>query len=383
MKKEAALQKNKVPLSSREQGARVSWGEGCQIKKNKQMRFLVLSVIFLLVAVLVTRQIFSISRFLTTSFLGRGSFLTTTKISNNHLNLLINVNPKEGRNIIVASLALEKKNISPVEKKMFLVFLPDNLYVNVPQGYGDYQLSSVFALGQLEKKSEFSGADLLARTVSSFLAIPIDGYMEVETKEVNLKNKDAVLAVLKSDLGRGNLIKYVLSGNPNSFKSTFSPLSLWGFSEQINTIGRDQVGVYDLKDSNALKKETLADNTTVMKADLGQVDQFLSGTFFDDRVANERLKVEVWNGTEKEGFGSEIGRIVTNLGGNLVNVGNNDGSRMEKTLIFGGQSYTIQRLAKYLAIPIKEDLSLNPRSDITIALTEDIWKRMYSQTKTE
>lgn len=94
-------------------------------------------------------------------------------------------------------------------------------------------------------------------------------------------------------------------------------------------------------------------------------------TLTDQGIADENISIQIINATNITGFGQRLGRVLTNMGADVIDVSTAQNIQ-EKTTIqyFGTKSYTVNRLAKLLGIPATE-IATQPIANIVITLGSD------------
>lgn len=219
---------------------------------------------------------------------------------------------------------------NPKEKRIILLKIPETVVVAVPGEFGEWQLRSVYDLGEINKKG--GGIGLLKQTISTFLGIPIDGFLDME--DVNEAfDADAGLEFL-----RGNLIFSL-----TSFSKVKTDLTLWELIRLkmgIASTRFDKVEKLDL--TKVLDKGNLADGTQVFLADPVKLDSMLIG-FADPAIKAEHKTVAIFNATEKVALAQKASRIITNMGGNVI-ITANAPQKQDSSLVWGEKSATLKRI---------------------------------------
>ena len=80
-------------------------------------------------------------------------------------------------NIVVRAKNVSLLSFNPQTQKITLISIPSNTYLDVPKGFGYWELRSVYDLGESQK--ELGGDRLLARTLTNFFALPIEGFLDL------------------------------------------------------------------------------------------------------------------------------------------------------------------------------------------------------------
>lgn len=263
-------------------------------------------------------------------------------------------------NLVVKTDSLSVLVFNPSKRQATIVKLPDNIFLEVAHGLGKWQLSSVYNLG---------GGKLLKDSVMSFMAVPIDGFIEFSgpwqkegVSEFIRQNPISILtrlSYIKTDLTLWELIRLKFG---------------------LSQVRFDKVKTLDLLALRVLNKINLADGTGVLVADPIKLDSVLAD-FSDPQIQAEHQTVAVFNATPYPGLAQEAARIITNLGANVITTANAQG-KLTSSQIFGEQSKTLKRLAQIFSYDkiSQPDLGLqSSRAQINLIVGEDFYQRMGSQ----
>ncbi len=206
-------------------------------------------------------------------------------------------------NVVVSASNTFVISVNPKAATASKVGLPDDLYVSsVAHGYGQYTITKVFDVGQLDRR----GGEVLSDTVSDYLGIPIDGYVRLP----------------KTASGE---IHNVFSAVMFAVQARQTDLSFFDrilFAWSLARMRYDKVDVVDLgKSASPL---LLADGSTGVGLEKEVVDSLLVDEFLETKIRQEDLRIQVVNSTEYAGLGSRGARILTNIGMKVVSVDTTD-----------------------------------------------------------
>lgn len=82
-------------------------------------------------------------------------------------------------------------------------------------------------------------------------------------------------------------------------------------------------------------------------------DRLIASLFTDTAIAEEKLSIEVVNGTSISGLGNRLGRYIANMGGNVVAISTADSVQKESKIVYAGnKTYTVEKLGKLLRFPV-------------------------------
>jgi hypothetical protein len=233
--------------------------------------------------------------------------------------------------------------------------------VVVPQGFGGHKLKEVYSLGALTKPQ--ANLDLTALTVKKLLAVPIDGYIVTD---------DAGLGQISKYLGGGLRLVRLL---PNLFTEVRRQIKT---NLSFPTLLRVGQMIWSSKSSGDvwhISREELFD--------WQHLDLKLAEHFMDSKIVEERLKIQVLNGTEKQGLATHVSRYVKNLGGDVIVIGNYEQTDLKQSFFVLPEAdlenlHTVERLKEVLQI---DDIrpgqnEVEKRADLTIVLGLDSWKNL-------
>lgn len=234
-------------------------------------------------------------------------------------------------NTVISSDSSNRVNllsINIVEETAVLIIIPHNVYLDVPPNYGKYRLGSVWDLGELDKK----GGRLLSETIQDFAAVPVDGFIRLSTPITNDYQDNILRGILN-----WKLLEDMAKGKIKTNLSVFDigRLILKGVSLRF-----DKIKIYDLEKMGILDELILADGSKTEIIDDEKLDYYTKDEFRENDIVLENLKSEVLNASGQLGLGAKTARILTNLGIDVLTVGNFDGqpdsidfSKREKCVI--------------------------------------------------
>lgn len=317
-----------------------------KVKKRTKLALIVLSLVagLLLLSWLIkfTQNLFS---------------LPTNQYHKNYL-----WNGEFNLNLVVKSEKISLLTYKPKENSIVIVTIPDNTFLEVPEGHGKWQLGSVYGLG---------GNKLLTKTLMFFLAVPIDGFLDFSNSES--KSASEIVAILRQNPVSG---LDLLSG----LKTNLTMWELFKLKLGIIGVRFDKVEELDLDKLQVLDKESLSDNTPVLTSDPVKLDSVLA-RLADSAVTSERKSIAVFNATETPQLANKWARLVTNLGGNVIIISNAQ-NKFKKTQVTGEASKTFTRLQQIFAIGCKDmaecgkvnpaDNLVSSRAEINVFVGEDM-----------
>lgn len=302
-----------------------------KIKKKTQLALIILG---LLLALLLMSQIFSFTRLIHHPLRSKEPAKNYTWNGEFNLNLVFRTKP------------LSLASYNPKEKRITIIVIPDETLIDVPFGFGRWQLRSVYDLAE---GSSFSGERLIKQSISSFLGIPVDGI-----------SSDNLVDLLRRNLFSGVTLLPKLQTDLTLLELARLKIGLLG-------VRFDKIKQIDLSPLNVLEIEKLADGTEIFIADPVRLDSILSD-FAEPNVRSEHLSVAVFNATEKPLLAQRAKRIIENLGGVVIATQNAPGS-LDKSYVDGEKSKTLDRLRQIFDLDCLKDPKCDkiPASDLGLA----------------
>lgn len=323
-------------------------------KRSRRVK-LALGVLGLLVGILILS---SVIRFTQTLFSPWKTPLNTHKnyLWNGEFNI----------NLLLRSAHISVLVFNPKEEKITIINIPDETYLEVPYGFGSWQLRAVYALG--ESQNGLGGYKLLVDTLTNFLAIPIDGFLDLSSLSPQRSATEIIEQLRKNPFSGPGFLPVL--------KTNLTAWELLRFKLGINNVRFDKVKELDLDKLHTLDHEKLPDGTPIFTADPVKLDSVLSDVA-DPLITGEHKSIAVFNGTKKPQLAQKWARLITNLGGNVIITGN--GEKVDKTQVTGVSSATLRRLQQIFGVDKDDKNSLNPdiassRAQINLLLGENYAK---------
>lgn len=245
-------------------------------------------------------------------------------------------------NLVIKAKTISVLSFNPISKQVKVINLPDALYLTLPGGFGNWQLASVFDLGQAEKDK--LGAKLLKTSLANFLGIPIDGLIEF-TGTSGQKDAYQLVSILKD-----GIFAYIKL-SPN-IKTDLSSREILGFVWGLSKVRFDKINRLDLINTGVLDKSQLPDGTPIYTSDPDRIDS-IAVKLAEDNIVSEKVPVAVLNATKTPGLAQKGARVIANLGGNVI-ISANASQTKGKSVIFvssklGQNSVTLKRLSEVFA----------------------------------
>lgn len=223
-------------------------------------------------------------------------------------------------------------------KEAFFFELNGEEKIQLVRGYGEYQLKTIYKLGELDKR----GIDLLKESIQHFFSIPISGAI------VFPKSNDLEKILFESFLGK----------TKTDF-TLFDLMNLWVGFKRIPRANIQQLTLKNLETAN--------------------IDKIMEKYLFDEKISKENISIGVFNSTNFSGLAADAARIISNLGGRVVCLENSQFHtpytllKTEKKFF---KSHTLKILKRIFQANLEEKKDGNERADVEIFLGEDYWKKL-------
>ncbi len=202
-------------------------------------------------------------------------------------------------------------------------------------GYGSYSLSSLWQLGEIEKKA----GDILRGGLEEALAVPIQFFVGRKTPTEAAADPLSLVKEIFSASGFGQF----LSGSLRTNLRVFDFLAL---VKSMALLRQDRV---TLVTGDALtRRVTRPDGSSVAVLDPGLVDRALAPLFEDGQIRKEALRIAVVNASDIPGRAQQAGRLLSNMGGLVILL--DTGSEVSiGCQVAGSESILKSRTAQFIA----------------------------------
>jgi hypothetical protein len=283
-------------------------------------------------------------------------------------------------NVAIKAKDIGIMNIDPINKKLTLLSLPDNTYLEVPKGYGWWGLDKVYELGQEQEPA--IGAELLHLSLQNLIALPLDRLIIAGESDQTKTVSELV------ESWRSNPV-FAWIGL-RSIQSNFTPAEKWQFLFSLSGTRQDKFRILDLYQSDITDNRLLPDSSRVLGVNQIKLDLFIRDQLIDQQIFQEGYAIAVYNATNHPGLANDLARIITNLGGNVIISSNSEQLIQESKVVLQdadptiAKSSTFERLS-YLVSPncfknvcTSDDPKITrSRGQIVIVLGEDYYLANY------
>lgn len=270
-------------------------------------------------------------------------------------------NGKFNLNLMVRTKEISLFSYNPKQGKIVIINIPNETMLEVPGGFGSWQLRSIYDLGESEKSG--GGDKLLASSLASFLGVPIDGFLDFSKQKP--RSTGEIVDILRANPFSGiNLL--------NLLKTDLTPWELIRLKMGVSGVRFDKIRRLDLVKLNVLEKQKLPDGQETYFGDPVKLDSVLTD-LADPVFQFEHISIAIFNATDMPQLAQKWARVITNLGGNVIITANAD-AKLKKTQIQGIKSQTSERLKQIFAISDKikpKEDDMVSRAQINLILGED------------
>lgn len=257
-------------------------------------------------------------------------------------------------------------SLNPTLERFTVVKLPLEHRVYLPS-QGKQPLKTIYGAGNLLDPKR--GTELTAKNASYLLGIPIDGYLLVGEGGLRQLSKLFDGGSLKEYLSIKNitLLPQIVGLAHGYLRTNLSLSELGRIVYFLWRVRPSKMGI------TTLKPEDFNDQAAL--------DQRLYSFIEDKNLVQERLKIQILNGTPKHGLAAFAARMVKNMGGEVIRLGNYERQDLTKGFLVLNESgsYTARRLAYIFGVvdsrPPKS--SIEKRADITVILGSENYSKIF------
>lgn len=252
----------------------------------------------------------------------------------------------------------------PFPPMLVILKIQPQVYVSLSRGFGDYPVSSIWPLGELEPSG---GGELLKLSTQNFLQIPVQGWARLNFPLGEKTGKRELL---------GMIFGLLKGGQTN--------LNLWDLlrlAKKINALPGSKIKTYSLDKTRASEIVTLADGSQAFRIQEDYLENLVVDLFSDQAVLGEGYMWEIFNATDKEGLAARVANLVHNIGGEVlvspITSSIKGGIYCQQKEIC--QSYSAKLLAKTFNLPVISEKIPDSRGEAVIVLDQNYWKFFYER----
>lgn len=209
-----------------------------------------------------------------------------------------------------------------------IIQMTKDAHVSGVFGLGEYRLDALFELGKIEATPSAYLLDSLSEefgvTIPYVLAKKDDPFVPWENH----------LSHTKQFITLANWLPFLRG----AFRSNIPPdlyIKLWW---KLRTMEPERVDRYILREDSGLVRQRAQDDNTFLRFDRQAFDVRTNDAFEELVVRQEAKRIIVYNTTDKPAIGARVGRMISKLGANVVQVGNDLNAPGEDCTISGIES---------------------------------------------
>lgn len=274
-------------------------------------------------------------------------------------------------NVVIAGKDFTVLSISTSEKTATVIDIPASTLVSFPAFSTRYRIGALPQLDSVERKN----GRLVLNGITMFLGLPVEKWFIIKDEKISFKSPEDV----KSFFSYRNLKKNserLLSPTQLGNLSFLENVQLSLFIESLRP---NMIEIFSLSESSFLRDVIFADGSVAKEVDSNSLDYFLKESFIEKHFLSEQLMIEVRNATGIAGQAIIVQRLLTNMGGDVINVTKMDDLH-EGTIICVKssvflKSYTVRRVANIFLSKVSLCSEEDNRADITIMLGRDYFFR--------
>lgn len=266
----------------------------------------------------------------------------------------------KSRLTLVALGPISLISFNPADGSVTTVPLPESLSIPVVKGYGRYRVDKLSDLDTQEKSSGY----LFTKSFEQFFGIPINGTASGPQLQGNWF------------VGRTKLVLGLVTG-----KVTMS-LSFWDTARFVWLVGgtrESKLKVFDLANAEFIRGVTQPDGNVLLEMDKNLWDQWVRKNLYDPLVDREAISVSVVNATPHQGLGTQVARLVENMGARVIQVRNEESLQDQCTIKSGlvlDKTKTLLKLKEVLGCSFVTAETQDERAEVVVVLGEEYWQRV-------
>lgn len=193
------------------------------------------------------------------------------------------------------------------------------------------------------------------------LGLPIDGF--INFSEFSGTFSESEVKSFKNSLGLSNIPRVfdLYSYLNQKVKTSLSLKDLIVLMEKLSKIRDDrisEINIDELKVGDYLEKSL--------------IDSFAQRSLTQDLILNEGAKIDVRNATGANGAAYKASRIISNVGGTVINIANHEEDFMETTIYaYFDRPKTVEYLARVFKAKVIREKDEDARADLMVVIGKD------------
>lgn len=260
--------------------------------------------------------------------------------------------------LVLGSIAL--KVIFLIAQSKFDGIHRFTITVVTPQNEGDKKSTTIFSFAPDAKNITVLSLKVNSiheSLIGRYVGLPIDGQI-----------------IFNRSLEKSTVVEKMLTDNPQNPDGIMLAALMCYYGTQTNLTVIDIFWLFLYAKSVPTHSVIQKELTTGIKGeplDEGEIDRIVAPLFIDAAIAQERMSIQIINGTDTPGLANRLGRILTNMGANVIAVSTSE-PILPKSVIeyYGEKNYTVEKIMKIFGF-IARNVQKPGISDIIIKLGRD------------
>jgi hypothetical protein len=260
-------------------------------------------------------------------------------------------------NFVVQEKQVVFYSFYPQQEVLNIIVFAGDTHIPTAGGFGEYPVANIYKLGELES---VRGEKLLQLSLQEFLAVPVEG-----------------VVINKKTSGLGDFINFWTFATCSFKNSCTTNLTAWDMLRlgiSLTRLKAGQIKKINFSETDFIEEQILPDGSQVAKPNYLKIDSLSLEYLSDPEILKENLTVKVLNATLNPGLVNKIGRLVKNMGLNLVNTSDLGQEKVQSVLKYKSKevknSHAFKRLLNiYPFLKSEEDNHL--QEDLSLVLGSD------------
>ena len=245
--------------------------------------------------------------------------------------------PKKLTSVLFLTDPIHVASFDPTQHQWSIITFPAATHVTGIQGLGEYAVDSLWNVAA----TEGSPSAVVLGSLTDELGVPVDYYLG--NKQSRFEHENPV--------GNGNnrffTVRGILGFLLHRYETNI-PLPVYlSLTRAWATREAQMTHDITLLKNSGLTEEVLPDQSTINVFNRDQFDYITDDIFEDRSIRSERLRLAVFNTTGRPFLGSRVARILTKLGGNIIQVGN-DSPEVDKCELLGSADELTSKTAQVI-----------------------------------
>jgi hypothetical protein len=257
-----------------------------------------------------------------------------------------------------------------------VVSIPSTLLFDGVRGYGRYSLEALLKLGIIDQV----GAQLVRETLSESLAVPIEGFIGLNSpKKASKESKENVSRIVSVFCGFRCIVRFIRG---SEFLTDLSFVQYARATLFFGRLSESDIQFIDIIERNSISEVEESDGVSVSVFDTKKYDSYVPNIFENLSLRKEAIRVRVINATSMTGLADRFSRKLSRVGALPVAVESAQDRELKQCELSGVK--TNRSLLSLTASYLKEiyDCTVNQKelSDGRVDLTVRIgtmYERLY------